>query len=96
MPAYIELSDQDPPSQSWCSPRKAERQFFITINPGLQIVTNELPKSASVGAQYSATLDARVVTSLNPATGKPVTGAAWSIVSGSVPAFRPASRSRTA
>ena len=80
--AYIELSDQDPPSQSWCSPKKAERQFFITINPGLQIVTNELPKNASVGAPYSATLDARVVTSLNPPTGNPATGAAWSIVSG--------------
>ena len=80
--AYIELSDQDPPSQSWCSPKKAERQFFITINPGMQIVTNELPKSASVGVPYSATLDARVVTSLNPATGNPATGAAWSIVSG--------------
>ena len=80
--AYIELSDQDPPSQSWCLPKKAERQFFITINPGLQIVTNELPKNASVGAPYSATLDARVVTSLNPPTGNPATGAAWSIVSG--------------
>ena len=80
--AYIELSDQDPPSQSWCSPRKAERQFFITINPGLQIVTNELPKNASVGAPYSATLDARVVTSLNPPTGTPATSATWSVVSG--------------
>lgn len=80
--AYIELSDQDPPSQSWCSPKKAERQFFITINPGLQIVTNELPKNASVGVPYSATLDARVVTSLNPATGNPASGAAWSIVPG--------------
>jgi len=80
--AYLELSDQDPPSQSWCIPKKAERQFFFTINAGLQIVTNSLPANASVGVPYSAPLDAQLVTSLNPPTGNPATGATWSIVSG--------------
>jgi len=77
--AYIELSDQDPPSQSWCLPKKAERQFFFTINAGLQIVTNSLPNNASVGQPYSVTLDARTVTSLNPVAGNPATGATWSV-----------------
>jgi large repetitive protein len=80
--AYIELSDEDPPSQSWCLPKKAERQFFFTINSGLQIVTNDLPQNASVGAPYSATLQAQMVTGLNPPNGVPATGATWSVVSG--------------
>jgi hypothetical protein len=80
--AYLELSDEDPPSGAWCIPKKAERQFFFKIDPGLQIVTNDLPKNASVGVPYSATLLAQVVTSLNPPSGSPATGATWSVVSG--------------
>jgi large repetitive protein len=31
---WVELSDEDPPSASWCTPAKSEREFTITINPG--------------------------------------------------------------
>jgi large repetitive protein len=31
---WVELSDQDPPSASWCTPAKSEREFTITINSG--------------------------------------------------------------
>ena len=79
---YLELSDQNPPSQSWCIPKKAERQFSIRINSGLQIVTNSIPQNATVGQPYTAQLDAQLVTSLNPPTGTPATGATWSVVSG--------------
>ena len=79
---YLQLSDQNPPSQSWCIPKTAERQFSIRINAGLQIVTNSIPQNASVGQPYTAQLDAQIVTSLNPPSGTPATGATWSIVSG--------------
>jgi large repetitive protein len=79
---YLELSDQNPPSQSWCIPKTAERQFSIRINSGLQIVTNSVPQNASVGEPYTAELQAQVVTSLNPVTGSAATGATWSVVSG--------------
>ncbi len=62
--------------------KPAEREFCMTINPGLQIVTNTIPQAASVGVAYSATLQAMVVTSLNPTNGTPATGATWTVVSG--------------
>ena len=30
---WMEINDQDPPSASWCAPRKSERQFTISIGP---------------------------------------------------------------
>ena len=43
---WVELSDQDPPSASWCAPKKSEREFSIGVG---------VP-SATVGAPYSFTL----------------------------------------
>jgi hypothetical protein len=60
----------------------AQRDFTIVIDPGLRIVTNDIPQNATLGQPYSAQLDAQVVTNLNPVTGAPATGAAWSVVSG--------------
>jgi hypothetical protein len=66
---WVELSDQDPPSASWCAPAKSQRQFRITINPGaggpapppppppLVIETSSVP-TATVGASYSTALKA--------------------------------------
>lgn len=34
---WVELSDQDPPSAAWCRPETAQREFTITIVPGLKI-----------------------------------------------------------
>jgi hypothetical protein len=62
--------------------KSTQKQFFITINSGLQIVTNDVPQNASVGVPYSATLQAQVLTSLNPPAGTPATGAIWSVISG--------------
>jgi large repetitive protein len=28
---WVELSDQDPPSASWCSPKKSEREFSVQV-----------------------------------------------------------------
>jgi putative Ig domain-containing protein len=60
----------------------AQRDFTIVIDPGLRIVTNDIPQNATLGQAYSAQLEAQVVTNLNPVTGSPATGAAWTVVSG--------------
>ena len=73
---------------SWCTDDKhTERIFRIAINPGLRIVTNSIPQGATVGAPYSATLDAQLVTSVNPPSGStPAPGSlTWSIASGTLP-----------
>jgi hypothetical protein len=75
---WVELSDEDPPSQSWCRTPvgKAEREFTFTIIPGLNILQNALsPAAVFSGAPYSFQLT-------SDGTG-PVT---WSVVSGSLPA----------
>ena len=41
---WVELSDQDPPTASFCVvPAKAQREFAITILQGLNIQQNALP-----------------------------------------------------
>jgi len=83
---WLELSDQNPPSQSWCNPpQQAQRPFSLTVAPGLRITTNSLPQTASVGVAYSATLDAQIVTNLNPLTGTGASGVTWTIASGALP-----------
>jgi hypothetical protein len=82
---YGQIHDVGPAEggPSWCTvPKNAERQFRLTIDPGLVIVTNALPQSASVGQPYTAQLDAQLVTNLNPVTGASATGATWSLVEG--------------
>jgi hypothetical protein len=63
---WVELSDQDPPSASWCVPKKSEREFTITIvggsaappqPPPLMITTSSAP-TAAVGVPYSFGLSA--------------------------------------
>jgi hypothetical protein len=49
-----------PPSEggpSWCTvPKNAEREFKISIDSALRLVTNTIPQNASVGVPYSAKL----------------------------------------
>ena len=78
---WIELSDEDPPSAAWCIPKKAERPFSLTIDPGLVITTNDLPQTAAVGVAYSATLQAQLVTSVNPPAGQTPGALTWSVLS---------------
>ncbi len=63
---WVELSDQDPPSASWCVPAKSQREFTITIVDSsapppsplpLTITTSSAP-TAAVGAAYSFGLTA--------------------------------------
>jgi hypothetical protein len=87
---WVDLSDENPPSASWCVPSNSQRQFTITINgpgggaapgptppptTGLSISTSRLA-GAMVGEAYSTTLSA----SGGSGTKN------WSIVAGSLPA----------
>jgi large repetitive protein len=47
---WVELSDQDPPSASWCAPKKSEREFSVQVGP-----------QAVVGRPYSLVLGAASV-----------------------------------
>ena len=68
---YVEIRDEDPPSQSWCIVKRSEHPFTITVSPGLAMTPAAAP-GATVGTPY------------NIAFG--VGGAAtWSLVSGQLP-----------
>jgi putative Ig domain-containing protein len=73
---WVELSDQNPPSQSWCVVSSAQREFSITVVQGLSIKQNALsPKATFLNEPYSFQLSA-------DGGGSQV----WSIKSGSLPA----------
>jgi hypothetical protein len=75
------------PNPYWCKTRGtcAQREFTITIDPGLRIVTNAIPQLASVGTPYSVTLEAQLVTNLNPPTGSAPGPLTWSVIGGALP-----------
>jgi large repetitive protein len=76
---YVNLSDQNPPSASWCRPAEAQRQFTITVINGAQPLTINQPtlptKATVVGTAYSFQFTAQ--------GGGTQT---WSLQSGSLPA----------
>jgi hypothetical protein len=72
---WLELSDENPPSASWCRPATAQRLFTIKIVAGLNIQQQALaPKVASLNKPYSVQLSAT-------GGGSQV----WSVASGSLP-----------
>jgi len=81
---WVQLSDENPPSASWCVPKTAEREFSLTVVPGLSI-TNQSVKPGTTGQAYSETLTASLVTSLNPLAGTPASNVTWSLSSGAFP-----------
>lgn len=89
---WVNLSDQNPPSASWCVPGEAQREFTITINgtggspnPGPSPAPAPTPAlsittsglpEAMVGAAYSTTLSA------SGGSGTKT----WTVAAGSLPA----------
>lgn len=71
--AWIELSDEDPPSQSWCTPAKAQRLFTFQVMPALSIQQQSLAPTI-VGRPYSFQL-----------TAEGGGGQFWSLASGTLP-----------
>jgi hypothetical protein len=70
---WLELSDEDPPSQPWCIPRKSERRFTVDVVAGLVVTTASAPPG-TVGTPYSLPLGAQ-----GGGTGT------WSLASGQLP-----------
>jgi hypothetical protein len=71
---WVNLSDENPPSADWCRPASAQREFTITIIPGLLIHQRQ----SSLGA-----------TALNQAFSLQLTATGsgtWSVISGALPA----------
>ncbi|MGH3135687.1 MAG: Ig domain-containing protein [Gaiellaceae bacterium] len=80
---WVELSDQDPPSQSWCLPKKAEREFSITINPRV-LVTTESTGPGTIGSPYTLNLTA-VMKSGADSTAPPSSALTWTLTQGQLP-----------
>jgi len=73
---WIELSDENPPSASWCRPGTAQRQFLFRVVPGLNILQNALAPTATFTSQpYSFQL-----------TTDSSASKTWSVISGALPA----------
>jgi hypothetical protein len=79
---YLELSDENPPSQPWCIPKTAERQFRISIDPGLSISKDPRPVG-TVGVPYSNTIVASLISS--PDSTQAASNLTWSVISGALP-----------
>jgi hypothetical protein len=71
---WLELSDENPPSQSWCIPKTAERQFTIKILAGLSI--NQ--RQGSLGGAAATVPYSYQLTATGPGV--------WSVVAGALPA----------
>jgi Putative Ig domain len=82
---WVELSDENPPSQSWCVPTTAEREFSITIIPGFRIDNTVTTKYWSISQSQSDQLTASIVNAVPPPSDAPKANATWSVVSGALP-----------
>jgi hypothetical protein len=45
---WVEISDEDPPSASWCIPKKSQREFLVQV----------MPATATVGRTYAVPVGA--------------------------------------
>ena len=80
---WVELSDENPPSQSWCLPKQAHREFSLTVHPRVLVAT-ETTGPATLGASYQQSLSA-VMKSGPAATSPPSSPLTWSLVQGQLP-----------
>lgn len=81
---WVELSDENPPSQAWCVPSSAQREFSITVDPGLSI-NQQSANPGTLGVPYSEQLTATLLTSSPAAPGSPLATATWTVDSGTLP-----------
>ena len=72
---WVELSDENPPSQSWCRPSTAQRDFTFSVIPGLNIVQ----KQSSLGG---AALNQPYSLQLTTTGGGTLQ---WSVLTGALP-----------
>jgi hypothetical protein len=85
---WLQVHDVGPSEggPAWCTvPKEAEREFTITINSALRLLTNTLPQNASVGVPYSTTLQAVIVSDSSTQTPVPPESLTWSVIGGTLP-----------
>ncbi|MDQ3379523.1 MAG: type IV secretion system protein [Actinomycetota bacterium] len=75
---WMEINDQDPPSASWCAPRKSERQFTISIGPKGSVPDAAGPATSGGSVLSVAACDLPVVGNVCDA----VTGAVTKVAAG--------------
>ena len=73
---WVQLSDQNPPSQSWCVPADAQREFTIKVVAGLVI---QQTQSTLTPGQLNTAYNVQL-------TASETTGTTWSVTSGTLPA----------
>jgi large repetitive protein len=71
---WLELSDEDPPSEPWCLPKKSQRRFTVDVVAALVITTGSAAP-ATLGTPYSLRLSAQGGSGTRT----------WSIASGALP-----------
>jgi len=85
---WLQVHDVGPAEggPSWCTvPKDAEREFKLSIDTALRLVTNTIPQNASVGVSYSTTLQAALVTDASNQTPIAPETLTWSVVGGALP-----------
>jgi hypothetical protein len=85
---WLQVHDLGPSEggPAWCTvPKDAEREFAITIDPALRLVTNSIPQNASVGVMYSTTLQAAIASDASTQTPVAPESLTWSVVGGTLP-----------
>ena len=85
---WIQVHDIGPSEggPAWCVfPKDAEREFTITIDSALRIVTNSVPQNASVGVPYSAPLQAALVSDPSAPTVVSPDTLTWTVAGGALP-----------
>jgi hypothetical protein len=75
---YVELSDENPPSQSWCRPATAQRDFTFKIIQGLLI--NERASNSLGVASLNTPFSKQLTT-----TGAGSSPLTWTVSTGSLP-----------
>ena len=85
---WVQVHDIGPSEggPAWCTvPKDAEREFTITIDSALRIVTNSVPQNASVGVPYSAPLQAALVSDPSAPTVVSPDTLTWTVAGGALP-----------
>lgn len=81
---WVELSDENPPSASWCAPKQAHREFSLTVLARV-LVTTEATAPGTIEAPYTLGLTAAMKTGPD-ATSQPSSPLTWTVIQGQLPA----------
>ncbi|MGE5691150.1 MAG: Ig domain-containing protein [Pseudomonadota bacterium] len=79
---WVELSDQNPPSADWCTPKQAEREFTVVVEGGAPAPPAPPPLAVTTAAAPVGTVGLPYAVALQASGGGTQS---WSVASGSLP-----------